>query len=163
MWYQTIPPPDGDHHDNSRQWETVHIQGSSVQVNISTFQSPIDLNTQSCCRAHYEFWLVAHTQVGEGGRSKVVATSPTDDGTFYWYVIKFTSLEVKNASCSFRSLLTPPKPPTPQLNYIQRDHIPAPARITSFSASLHHPASQALSLPCNTVGNPPPRWRPYSI
>ena len=33
----------------------------------------------------------------------------------------------------------------------------APARITSFSADIHYPYSQSLSLPCSTVGSPPPR------
>ena len=33
----------------------------------------------------------------------------------------------------------------------------APATITSFSASIHYPYSQSVSLPCSTVGRPPPR------
>lgn len=87
---------------NDRMVTTMTIPGSESQF---TFKGLMH-------RQHYEFWLVAHTEVGEGGRSKVTSSSPTDD---------------------------------------------APARITSFSASLYHPSSQAISLPCNTVGNPPPR------
>ena len=33
----------------------------------------------------------------------------------------------------------------------------APARITSFSSDIHYPYSQSATLPCSTVGHPPPR------
>lgn len=33
----------------------------------------------------------------------------------------------------------------------------APARITSFSSDIHYPYSQSVTLPCSTVGHPPPR------
>ena len=33
----------------------------------------------------------------------------------------------------------------------------APARIISFSSDVFHPQSQSLSLPCHSVGNPPPQ------
>ena len=40
-----------------------------------------------------------------------------------------------------------------QLSYL----FSAPARITSFSSDIFYPQSQSLSLPCHTVGSPPPR------
>ena len=49
---------------------TVTIPGSERQF---TFKGLLQ-------RQHYEFWLVAHTIIGEGARSKVTSSSPMDEG-----------------------------------------------------------------------------------
>ena len=79
----------------------------------------------------YEFWIVAHTIIGEGARSKVVSARPIQDGNN----LTISSHNISNTLLS----------------------ITAPATITSFSASIHYPYSQSVSLPCSTVGRPPPR------
>jgi len=87
---------------HERMVSTVTIPGSERQF---TFKGLLQ-------RQHYEFWIVAHTIIGEGTRSKVTSSSPMDE---------------------------------------------APARITSFSSDIFYPQSQSISLPCHTIGSPPPR------
>ena len=99
---------------------TVTIPGSERQF---TFKGLLQ-------RQHYEFWIVAHSIIGEGTRSKVTSSSPMDEGIFIF------SVQMERSIILFVS---------------------APARITSFSADIFYPQSQSLSLPCHTVGSPPPR------